>query len=373
MRTMGRHGDGGVTRRKDGRIQVSITLTSGRRIYRTIPRLSDPKRQAELAERARRELLAMREAEIDPGGQTLAVWLRSWLRSMAEARHARLRPNTLAGYTIIAEKHLIPALGDIRLEALRVRHVQAWLDGLALSPQYVANCRAFLRRVLNVAVRQRVIRDNPATAVELPAVPAYRAKPLSADEARALLAAAAGDRHLPLWRLAIVTGFRVGELLALAWDDVDTDAGLVTVRARLARQAGAWVRVPTKAARRIETVAIDAATARILAEHRRRQAAERRPDWPYWGHVFVTVNGYPLERHAVMDAFRAACDRAGIERRRIHDLRGSSATLLADLGVEEAIRMARLGHVTKRVHRRYAAASAAQDRAAVELLAEAIR
>lgn len=136
MANVGRHGEGGVTRRKDGRLQVAITLTSGRRLYRTIPRLSDPKRQRELAERTRRELVAIREAELDPSGQTVAVYLRSWLASMASAVNPRIRPNTLAFYTTIAEKHLIPALGEVRLENLRERHVQAWLDGLALSPQY---------------------------------------------------------------------------------------------------------------------------------------------------------------------------------------------------------------------------------------------
>lgn len=373
MGGMGRHGDGGITRRKDGRLQVSLTLTTGRRVYRLVPRLTDPKRQAKLAERVRRELVALREAEIDPGGQTVAAFLRSWLSSMSSAATPRIRASTLAFYSIIAEKHLIPVLGDFRLEDLRERHVQAWLDGLQMSPQYVSHCRAFLRRVLNVAVAQRALERNPAKAVELPPIPRYRARPMSAGEARALLDATADDRLAALWRLALVTGFRISELLALGWDDVDLERGLVSVRTQLARQHGEWVRTQPKAARDLEDVAIDPATVAMLRSHQERQAAERRDDWPYWGLVFTTVNGYPIDRHAVLYAFRAACDRAGIARRRIHDIRHSNATLLRDLGVSAEARKARLGHTSDKMAARYADASTAQDREAVERLAEAIR
>lgn len=368
----GAHGEGGIAKRSDGRLQVTITMPSGRRVYRTIPRMADARRQRRLAEDALRKLLAAREAELDPAGQTLEDFLRSWLRSMREATIARLRPNTLAFYETIAEKHLIPVLGRHTLDRLSERHVQAWLDGLQLSAQYVSHCRAFLRRVLNVAYRQRIIGRNPAIAVELPPIPTFQASPMTAADARALMDATADDRLGPLWRLAIVTGLRIGELLALSWDDVDTDAGTVTVTARLARQDGAWVRAATKAARSLERMAIDRRTADLLAAHRVRQAAERRADWPYWGLVFTTPNGYPVERHAVMVGFRDACDRAGIARRRVHDIRHSNSTIMRDLAIPREVRKARHGHSTDAMDERYSRPSEAQDRAAVELVAEAI-
>jgi integrase len=74
----------------------------------------------------------------------------------------------------------------------------------------------------------------------------------------------------------------------------------------------------------------------------------------------------------VLEAFHAACDAAGIPRRRFHDLRGSSATLMRELGVAEDARMARLGHSTTDMARHYGKASTAQDRDAVTRLAEVI-
>ncbi len=119
-------------------------------------------------------------------------------------------------------------------------------------------------------------------------------------------------------------------------------------------------------------IAIDHATAAVLKAHQRRQAAERKPEWRYWGLIFITPRGEPYHGVDVLRAFHAACDEAGIERRRVHDLRVSAATLLAELGVEEAVRMARLGHATTAMARHYAIVREELDRDAVQRLAEAL-
>jgi integrase len=370
MTTMGAHGEGGIARRKDGRLQAALTMPNGRRVYRTIPRDRDQKRQRRRADAALRELVRIREADLDPAGQTLADYLRSWLRDMASTTHARVRPNTIAYYRNAVDLHIIPVLGTHRLDLLRPRHVQAWLDGVRLAPRTVAHLHATLRRALNVAVRHEIIDRNPAQYIELPKVPEFQGAPLTTAEARRLIETSAGDRLGVLWRLAIVTGLRIGELLALSWDDLVDDR--LTVTGQLARLDGQWVRVPTKAARTIATIALGTGTVAALAEHRRRQAAARTPDWKFWGLMFTTASGLPLHRVTALAEFRIACDRAGISRRRVHDLRATSATLLADLGVTEDVRQARLGHSTKAMARHYAAASERQDRDAVERLEESL-
>jgi integrase len=372
MATMSEHGRGGILRRKDGRLQVRITMPSGRRLSRTIPAMRDGKAQRRLAEKAQRELIDARAADLDPSGQTLAAYLRSWLKGLADARHARVRPRTLEFYTAVIEQHVIPTLGTIRLDRLGERQVQAWLDAEPGSARSVYHYRAVLRRALNVAVRQRILARNPAIAVELADVPEFAGDPLSVDDARALLVATAGDRLAALWRLAIVTGFRQAELLGLGWDDVDLDGGRIALTSQLARAGDAWVRVPPKADRAVGRVSIDDATVAALRAHKLRQAAERRPDWEYWGMLFVTPQGLPIVRSEALRAFHAACDSAGIRRRRFHDMRASSARLLLELGVSEEVRMARLGHATKAMARHYSGASELLDREAVRRLAEAI-
>jgi integrase len=306
------------------RWRIAVTMADGKRVWRVA-------RSPREAERIRRQLVDARELDLDPSRQTVAGFLRSWIAGLREARNQRIRPRTIEHYEGIVENHLVPALGDLRLSALTPGRVQAFLDADGAAPRTVHHHRAVLRRALNVAVRQRLLPYNPAALVEPPRVEREKADPLTADEARRLLEATAGDWLHALWRLALVTGLRQGELLGLAWDDVEADA--IVVKAQLQRlspemggDVNGWARTSTKAARTVDRVAIDAGTAEVLAEHRKRQATARTPAWRYFGLVFVTERGDPYHPSTIRKRFGEACDAAGIRRRRFHDLRGSTAT-----------------------------------------------
>lgn len=373
---IGEHGWGSVTKRPDGRLQVAVTMANGRRVYRMVPKvpswLTGPERrkaersQRQRAEELRRQLVDAREADLDPSRLTLAAFLQSWLTSLRES--GRVRPRTLDSYAGIAAQ-IAGAIGGYRLDQLSERHVQRWLD--VDHSRSVHHRRNVLRIALGVALRQRLVARNVAVAVDLPRNGSFRGDPLTAAEARALLEATKADRLGALWRLAIVTGLRSGELLGLARDDLD-DAGRLHVRFQLMRRNGGWHRAPTKRERRRETIALDAGTVAALREHLRRQAEERTPEWSYFGLMFTTEDGMPISRFALLRAFREACQRAGVRERRLHDLRHANATLMADAGVPEDVRQARLGHSRTETARHYAQVTDAQDRAASEQLARAI-
>lgn len=345
------------------RWRVAVTMPDGRRVWRTA-------RSPREAERIRRQLVEARELDLDPTRQTLAAYLRSWIAGLRDARHQRVRPRTIETYASVVEHHLVPALGSLKMAAVTPRRIQAWIDADPGSPASVVHRRAILRRALHVAVRQRLLPYNPADYVDLPRSRASVARPLTLDEARALLEATRTDRLHALWRLAIVTGLREGELLGLAWDDVD--GATITVRHQLQRLDGGWALTPPKATRSLVRVALDAGTAAVLDEHRRRMAAERTPTWEYHGLVFVTPTGQPIHASAIRRRFDEACAAAGIERRRFHDIRHAAAHLMADAGVPAEARKARLGHHTDAMAAHYAGASEAQDRLAADMLGRAI-
>lgn len=404
MRAMGEHGMGTIVRTTTPqgrpRLRVVVTMADGRRVWRTV------KSQRE-AERVRRQLVEMREMELDPTRQTLAAYLRSWLAGLASAHNARVRPRTLDHYRLAVESHIIPGhadpehegkrveeLGKLKLSAVTAGRIQRWVDADPGAPQTVRHHHAVLRRALNVAVRQRLLAYNPANAVELPEAEGDKARPMTAGEARRIVETSAAldadgkpvDPLGVLWRLALVTGLRQGELLGLSWDDVGPSS--VTVRAQLQRRVtdaerelaraqgrkprGSWALTEPKAARKVTSVAIDAATSEALEAHRRRQAKIRTTSWRYFGLVFSNA-GEPLHGAEVLKAWKAACKRAGVAERRFHDLRGTSATLMREAGVAEDTRMARLGHSTTEMARHYARASEAQDQDAAERLGRALR
>jgi integrase len=124
------YGDGTITKRSDGRLQVTVNVGGKRRFAMVPARLvrTDPKAARRKAEELRRELVDKREAGIEPSSQTLAVFLRSWIDGLRDAKRQRVRPRTLDHYVLIVERHIIPTLGKHRLDRLSERHVQAWLD-----------------------------------------------------------------------------------------------------------------------------------------------------------------------------------------------------------------------------------------------------
>lgn len=351
---------------------VAVTMADGRRVYR---RARSPRE----AERIRVQLVAARELVLDPTRLTLEVYLRGWIADLRRVRRQRLKGTTLAQYEDIVERVILPALGTQKLASPTMpQRIQAWADSLDASPASVRHYHGILRHALDRAVKQRMLAWNPASVTELPSLPRHSiAKPMTVPQIRAFLAATANDRLAALWRLAVVTGMRSGELRGLSWDDVGPT--WVAIRQQLQRvpperggDANGWALTSLKVERTTDRVSIDEDTAAMLEAHRRRMAAERGPGWQYHGLVFLTERGRPLSTTGLLDLFHDACKRAGIPRRRVHDLRHTNLHLLNDIGIAEEVRMARAGHLSKQVARAYAGASEVQDRLAAETLERAI-
>ena len=289
---------------------------------------------------------------------TLATFLGRWL-------NVERRLRTQQGYEGYCRRHIVPALGHLRLDALTVAQVsemlKAKLDG-GLSPQTVSQIRAVLRAALSQAEREELVFRNVARIAKLPApVEPYEGRFLTLEEARRFLAAADEDRLAALYRIVLPLGLREGEALALRWDDVDFEARTLYVRHtlqrvprkdRTRRAAGeGLVLMPTKTRRSKQKLPIPEICVRALRAHLIRQLEERLvagPRWAETGFIFTTPLGSPLHaRDVTVDSFRPICERAGIpsstrERQRgpvaerglrFYDLRHSCASLLIAEGV----------------------------------------
>ncbi|MDP9416846.1 MAG: site-specific integrase [Actinomycetota bacterium] len=176
----------------------------------------------------------------------------------------------------------------------------------------------------------------------------FEVQPLSVDEARALLAAARGDRLEARWVVALSLGLRQGEVLGLWWEDVDLDAGLLRVTRQLARgRAGRAAEIaPLKTARSRRTLALARPLVEVLRAHRARQESERlaAPCWAEDRLLFSTLVGTPLDASNDARAFKALLSRAGVRPIRLHDLRHTAASLLLAQGVHARVVMEVLGH-----------------------------
>lgn len=209
--------------------------------------------------------------------------------------------------------------------------------------------RAVLRQALGQAERWGLVTRNVAKLAEPPRLRRREVQPLSPEEARALLIAISDDRLESLYLIAIGVGLRQGEILGLAWSDVDFETSTVTVRNALQRVAGKLALVEPKSTTSRRTVAMPRFVRDALWAHRGRQRTQRLLAGSRWHDdprnlVFTTTVGTPMDGIAVTRRFQATLATAGLPRQRFHDLRHLCATLLLAQGVAPRVVMETLGH-----------------------------
>ena len=352
---------GYIRRRGKGCWEVTVDLgknpTSGRRRRRFVA-VRGAKRDAE---RVLAEALHQRDTGVDitPGKLTVGEYLRRWLRDYA-ANNVSL--STLERYRGIIETHLIPALVGLRLRDLRPAHIQAAYgrslaaggraDGGAdgLRPRTVLKHHRLLHEALSHAVRWQLIARNPADAVTAPRPERTEMRVMDADDTRQLLEEAANTLYHALIYVALATGARMGELLALRWQDVDLDRATIHIirSARRFPRRGV-VYTDTKSHRSRRPVALSPDTTATLQRHRRAQAEQRLALGPAYsgeGLVFAGPTGKPLDDRNLRRAFDRMVAKAGLPRLRLHDLRHTAATLMLRAGVHPKVVSERLGHAT---------------------------
>lgn len=179
-----------------------------------------------------------------------------------------------------------------------------------------------------------MIRTNPAEAVPLPRVEREEIHPLTPAQVTAFLNAAKKDPWYPLYILAIDTGARQGELLALEWSDwFPATREIWFHRTLVELQGRLYVREQkTRSSRR--KVVVDEGTADVL-----KAVQSGNPL------LFPSRTGGYMSGSNIQDRnFFPTLKRAGLPQIRFHDLRHTCATLLLAAGVPVQVVAARLGH-----------------------------
>ncbi len=309
------------------------------------------------AEKALREMLGNADQGILPPKDklTVAQWLDRWLEFIAPQK---LRPETLKSYALQIRVHLKPTLGHIRLADLQRAHVREWHVNLAkrgLKPATVQRIHGVLSGSLQDALEDNLVMRNVARGIELPGRKRRQMRTLDAQQARALLTEARGTRWEALLAVAVYTGMRIGEILALRWRDVDLGKRTIRVEHSLTRSK---VIGETKTAAGRRTISLPEPCIEALRAHRARQAEERLAAGETWqdnGLVFctgrigrsktsVTYPDSPLTARCVQNAYKNLLAKAGLPQMRLHDMRHASATLMLSSGVPVKVVSERLGH-----------------------------
>ena len=297
---------------------------------------------------------------VKPEDQSVADWLDTWIKDYAPIGRAG---STLKGYQGIIRRYLKPELGQLRLQKLSAEAIQALYTrmqlpkangGLGLSARTVIQTHAVLHKALSQAVKLDRIAFNPASTergVELPRPKRHRVEVLSEHKVAALLNAVEGTRlYLPVL-LAVTTGMRRGEILALSWNDVDLVRGTLSVVRAWDEGPGRYELKSPKSERSHRTIEMPAILVTALAlakdEHEdcraRRELAGEGYQLEYGPLVFSEEDGepwWPSRFEWAWQEFRKSSRLAP----RFHDLRHTALSLMLRQGNSPKVVQEIAGH-----------------------------
>lgn len=353
---------GNVRRTPSGRYQGRFTAPDG--TPRTLGRTFQTKREAESAlndvrYEIKRELWIDPKAPLPPETPrtpTLAQYVEHFHRARVGKRGGSVKPSTRTLAESELRNYVLPTFGDTPLDRITLSAVRDWYGRLqdpehtphpwrkdtdgkpaALSSSLVRQCYSLLKAILNMAMSEELIDSNPCrirgASQNRYAKPDY----MSQADARSIIAQLDGDTAV-LAGLALATGCRLGELLALTWADVNLAARLLHIRHAAAEVNGRQVLTTTKT-EEVRDIDLDAPTVSLLRQHQLRQQGEPID------RVFVAPSGAPLRHRQVQAHWRRAREAVGLSFR-FHHLRHTALTSMAYEGKPIQEIMERAGHAS---------------------------
>ena len=278
---------------------------------------------------------------------TLSEYFEEWLT----ARKGSIKPKTLYQYQQIIKQHINPVLGSIKINELKPAEIQAFYNNkveLGIGVRTVRLIHSVLHCALNHALKLGIIYRNPSDAVYKPKAQKREMEILDEDQVRRLLIAAKGKRHEALYKVAITTGLRKGELLGLKWSDLDWDTQQLNVQRQIQRvpQEGLTYSQPKTAAGR-RMIVLGSDTISTLKEHRKRQWVEiefKGEKWQNHDLIFPSSIGTPLSQSNLNRDYKQLLSEANLPDIRFHDLRHTAASLMLKQGISVKVVQERLGH-----------------------------
>ena len=334
---------GNITRRGKSSWRLKFDLdrdpVSGARRLRTVT-IKGTRKDAE-AELARLLNDLHKGVFVEASALTVGAYLWQWL----DGKHD-LSPVTRERYSDAIAKAIIPELGKIELQKLKPVHVNQWVSKMlgTRSGRTASNIFLVLNGALKEAVRLELVGRNVAAAVTAPKIKSDEIKILDADELKAVLASLSGSRLLPVASLALATGMRRGELLALRWQEVDLGKATVKVVRSLEQTVRGGLRFKepkTRNSRR--TITLPPSAVAMLQAHRKAQLELRlqlgmgKPDADAL--VFCNHDGSPISPNS----FSVMWGRA-VPEATFHSLRHTHASALIAAGKDVVTVSRRLGH-----------------------------
>jgi len=273
--------------------------------------------------------------------------LDQWLTDVAKPG---VRPRTFKDYEALLRLHIRPVLGNRligTISQIDIQSLYARMSERSLSARPIEYTNAVLESAFLQAVRWKMLAEDPCVGVDLPRVKRKEMEALSVEECRRFLEVAERSRWFSLLALALTTGMRPSEYLALKWTDIDWQRGTASVCRTIQVDGSEWTFDDTKRKRSRRIVKLQNFVLKALRALKEAQESSREENsFPSSELIFVSAAGLPLKQRTVKREFRRLLAIAGIRSVRLYDLRHTAATLAIAAGVSVKVISDQLGHAS---------------------------
>ena len=282
-------------------------------------------------------------------------WFEEYAKlNLRNTSYERMRQLTVRVY---------PAIGHLRLDKITSRHIQQFINDLALNGKSLKNSRplsrktavhhlSFISDVFSYAVKMEMLTDNPCRRVTVPKGEKKEKDIYTLEEVAHLfqLLETAPLKYRTFFTLAIYSGFRRGEMLGLEWKDIDWDNCVISVRRTSNYTASKGIYTDTTKTKKSQrSLKFPQSVMDMLYEYKDEQDVEREKlgtKWVDHDRLFVKWNGEPMNNNTPYFWPKEFCEANNFRFCDIHSLRHFYASALINKGVDAAAVSGALDHST---------------------------
>lgn len=277
----------------------------------------------------------------DSKRNTVAAFLNYWLEECS----CNLAPNTVRGYRVNVENHIVPVVGEIYLDKLQPKDIDVIFQKMSLqnlSGTTQLYVYAVLRKALNYAVKRRLIPVNIMNYVDSPKKDRYKPTVLSKEQLQTLQHYFYGTLYYLPIMFCMSLGLRRGEMLGIKWCDIDFNNKTIHIQRSVTPIKGGIDASKTKTDKSNRFLVIpDFLFLELKNRYDSLQAVDSEAENLY---INVTEDNNVISASILQKAFKKALKECSLPDIRIHDLRHSWATLMLSNNVPTKVASEMLGH-----------------------------
>lgn len=290
---------------------------------------------------------------------TSMLTLKDYLPQWFESHKKMLAPNTINGYAVNINNHIIPQIGTLKLKDIKPKHLEAFYSTLMTDKELSAKTVKYIHNVLKVALKaavdNKIIDDNPCLKAKTPKVPKFQSQLLSLEELKTLLSEIEGDRYETEIKLAAMLGLRKGEVLGIKRSDLDTTKHTLHIQRQVSivrdntiDKNGLYYGIKPLKSESSDRVLFlsQEIESLILRKDEFNRGQKKILQGAYQDNDLICCNddGTVMSPQTLYHAFKRILARCGLPNVRFHDLRHSYATLCIDLNIPLKVISQNLGH-----------------------------